>query len=378
MNYFDFAASSPMRSEALAAFCDASEQFFANSESLHDLGAASQDFLLHARNKLAEMMKVSPDGIYFTSGGSDGNFLAITSLAYGRQHEGKHIVSSPLEHPSVLNTLRFLQSQGFEITFLPVRKDGLIHIEDIAELIRPDTILAVVQHANSEIGTIQKIEEIGAFLQERNVLLHSDCCQSFGKAPLLSAARWSGSLTISSHKIGGPKGTGAVFISPGIRFSPIVPNAVHEKGFKQGTVDVPAVAAFVTAAMLAIEEFPLWQERINSMRNILLSIIMDNEHIAVERNHASVLPHFIPVRIKGMEGQYAMLELNRRRHAVSPGSACKAGHQEPSKALLALGRTEDEARELVRITLGTKNTEQQVTELGLSLLEVSKTAAAIK
>jgi cysteine desulfurase len=153
---------------------------------------------------------------------------------------------------------------------------------------------------------------------------------------------------------------------------------VHERGFKQGTVDVPAVAAFVTAAMLAVEEFPSWEEHINSMRNILLSIIMDNEHIAVERKHASVLPHFIPVRIKGMEGQYAMLELNRRRHAVSPGSACKAGHQEPSKALLALGRTEDEARELVRITLGILNTEQQVTGLGVSLLELSKTAATIK
>jgi cysteine desulfurase len=378
MNYFDYAASAPVRSEALNAFCEASAQFYANSESLHDLGTSSQDFLNHARKKLAEAMNVSPDGIYFTSGGSESNFLAITSLALGRKHKGKHIVSSPLEHPSVLNTLDYLQSQGFEISFLPVRNDGLIHVEDIGEHIRHDTILAVVQHANSEIGTIQRVDEIGMFLQERNVLLHTDCCQSFGKAPLVFPSKWLGSVAVSSHKIGGPKGTGAVYIAPGNRIRPIVPNGVHERGFKQGTVDVPSVASFVTAAMLAVEELPDWEERINSMRNTLLSIIMNSEDIAVERTHASVLPHFIPVRIKGMEGQYAMLELNRRRHAVSPGSACKAGHQEPSRALLALGRTEDEARELVRITIGKENTAQQITELGLSLLEVSKAATISK
>ncbi|MFC7371236.1 IscS subfamily cysteine desulfurase [Fictibacillus iocasae] len=371
MNYFDYAASAPMRPEATEAYVYCAKDFYANSESLHDPGALAGDFLQHARNKLADVLSVRSDSIYFTGGGSDGNFLAITALANGNKERGRHILVSPLEHPSVMNTVHFLQSSGFEVDTLPVRADGRVHAEDLNKCVRHDTILAIIQHANSEIGTIQPMSKIGALLRERDILLHSDCCQSFGKLSMSSVIPYVSSITVSSHKIGGPKGTGAVYISPGTRAIPLMQGGVHEQGFKHGTVDVPAIASFVTAALLAHAELDDWTLHMNNMRHKLLSIIMRSENIVVERSHSPVLPHFVPIRLKGMEGQYAMLELNRQRHAVSPGSACKSGQQEPSRALLSLGRNENEARELVRITLGKETNESEIEQLGKSLLTMA-------
>ncbi|WP_171005401.1 IscS subfamily cysteine desulfurase [Bacillus sp. E(2018)] len=377
MIYLDYAATTPLSDSALNAFVQTSKTYFQNTESLHEGGLAARDLLEHARCTLAELIGKESEGIYFTGGGSDGNFLAITSLARGANDKGRHIIASNIEHPSVDYVLRFLEKSGYEITRIPVQKNGKISINMLLSSIRPDTILVTVQHVNSETGIVQNIKEIGERLKNRGILFHSDCVQSFGK--------WNNSyfhsmsidaFTMSAHKINGPKGTGAVYISPSVHIAPLLAEVTHERGFRAGTVDLPSIAAFVTAAE---EAFRLQHENYHhavDMRKLLISSIMTDKNIVYEGFDDSS-PFIIPIRARGMEGQIVMQELDRLKIAVSTGSACKNGQQEPSKTLLALGRTESEAHGLVRISTSHQTTSEEITLLGKVLIEITNTFRSV-
>jgi cysteine desulfurase len=375
--YLDYAATTPMSDSALNAFVQTSKTYFQNTESLHEGGLAARDLLEHARCSLADLLGKESEGIYFTGGGSDGNFLAITSLAHGANDKGKHIISSNIEHPSVDYVLKFLEKSGYEITRIPVQKNGKISINTLLSSIRPDTTLVTIQHVNSETGIVQNIKEISERLKERDVLFHSDCVQSFGK--------WDNSyfrsmsidaFTMSAHKINGPKGTGAVYISPSVHIAPLLAEVTHERGFRAGTVDLPSVTAFVTAAEEAFQlQHEHYQHAVN-MRKLLLSSILINKNIVFEGFDDSS-PFIIPIRAKGMEGQIMMQELDRLKIAVSTGSACKNGQQAPSKTLLALGRTESEAHELVRVSTSHQTTSEEITLLCKVLIEITNTFRSV-
>ncbi|MDN4072744.1 IscS subfamily cysteine desulfurase [Fictibacillus terranigra] len=372
MIYLDYAATTPMSEEALFAFTETARMYYGNPSSLHDDGTQAAELVNLARAELAHMIGGRCEGLYFTSGGSDGNFFALTSLALGNRERGNHIITSPLEHGSVQQALSFLEEDGFEITVLPIDPNGRINVDDLQRAIRKETILVTIAHGNSEIGVIQPLSEIGALLKEKNIIFHSDCVQTFGKIPLHAGEMNIGALTISAHKIHGPKGVGAVYISPDFSWKPLLSNGTHERGFRPGTVNTPGIVSFITAASNQVNHMVEWNTNVQELRNYFLSLTDEDEHLIVEGHSRTTLPHFLAIRLKGIEGQYVMLELNRYKIAVSTGSACKAGQQEPSKALLAMGRSADEAHELVRITLGKETTKAEIQALTKAIHVLTK------
>lgn len=358
MIYLDYAATTPMSVEALQTYTKAASQYFGNEQSLHDIGGTASSLLQVCRKTFADMIGGKEQGVFFTSGGSESNYLAIQSLLNAQNK--KHIITTPMEHASIRSYFQSLKSQGYTITEIPVDKSGLIRLVDLETAITEDTVLASIQHGNSEIGTVQNIAEIGALLKKYNVLFHSDCVQTFGKLPIHVFEMGIDSLSVSAHKIYGPKGVGACYINPQVRWTQVFPETSHEKGFRPGTVNVPGIASFLTAAenILKNQQESL---RFKELRSYFLEQIQTLPlEIEVEGHSTSCLPHIIGVTIKGIEGQYTMLECNRRGIAISTGSACQVGKQEPSKTMLAIGKTYEEAKQYVRFSFGQQTTKDQI------------------
>ncbi|PED86850.1 cysteine desulfurase [Bacillus cereus] len=359
MIYLDYAATTPMSEEALQTYMKAASQYFGNEQSLHDIGGTAASLLQVCRKTFAEMIGGKEQGVFFTSGGSESNYLAIQSLLNARTK--KHIITTPMEHASIRSYFQSLKSKGYTITEIPVDKHGLLCLVDLEAAITEDTVLASIQHGNSEIGTAQNITEIGALLKKYNVLFHTDCVQTFGKLPIHVFEMGIDSLSVSAHKIYGPKGVGACYINPQSRWEQVFPGTSHEKGFRPGTVNVPGIASFLTAAENILKT--QWEEslRFKELRSYFLGQIQTLPlEIEVEGHSTSCLPHIVGVTIKGIEGQYTMLECNRHGIAISTGSACQVGKQEPSKTMLAIGKTYEEAKQYVRFSFGQQTTKDQI------------------
>ncbi|WP_347549432.1 IscS subfamily cysteine desulfurase [Pseudalkalibacillus hwajinpoensis] len=355
MIYLDNAASTPMSDNALLAYTKAAKEYFANTQSSHDAGTRAAQLLESARTSIAQMLNGDPSGIYFTSGGTEANVLALTGLV--KRYQTGHLITAQAEHSSVLHTFEKLEREGYRVTFLSYDAEGHIRIEELLEAICEDTILVSLAHANSETGTTQQIKEIGEELSKRNILFHTDMVQSFSKIPIDVRQMKINALSISSHKLHGPKGVGVCYISPPIPWVSGLPGTIHEKGFRPGTVNVPGICAFIAAAEEAVALMEDEGKRLMNFRNYLTNALA-HPNIVFEGHQG--LPHILGVRVKGLEGQYVMLELNRRNIAVSTGSACSIGQQKPSKTLLSMGRTLDEARELIRISFGRETTQDNL------------------
>jgi cysteine desulfurase len=373
MRYFDYAATTPIDPEALQVYTEAASNFYGNTSSLHDIGAKAGDLLQECRRTLGDILGVPSEGIYFTSGGTEANQLGILSLALENKHRGKHIITGVAEHSSIHSAMGFLEKQGFEITNLPFNEDGLISLEYLEKSIRPDTILISIAHANGEIGSIQRIEEISALIRDNQILLHTDMVQSFGKMDVTAAARLVDSLSVSSHKIYGPKGVGAVYIDPKHPPRSFFPNQSHESGLRGGTVNTPGIAAFVTAAQIACNDFQ--QTKYEELRHLFLSGVRDglaDSVTVLEAPAEQQMPHVIGLCIKGLQGQWVMLECNRRGFGISTGSACQTGQQAMSKTVKALGLSEEAGKEFIRISMGKNTTKEDVTELIQALTDIVK------
>jgi cysteine desulfurase len=355
MIYLDYAASTPISDIALHAYTQSAKQFFANTESAHTAGTDATHLLENARRSIASLLNGDPNGIYFTSGGTEANILALQSIV--KTFSRGHIITSSAEHSSVLNTFSQLEREGYHVTYLPYNESGQVSLKRILEAIRTDTKLVSITFGNSEIGTLQPIKKIGKELAERQILFHTDAVQAFGKVDIDVNELYLSAVSISSHKLHGPKGVGACYISPSISWKQISPGTVHENGFRPGTVNVPGIFSFAAAAEDAINRLNAEQKKFTNLRAHLVNEL-SHPNIVIEGEQG--LPHIIGIRIKGLEGQYVMLELNRKGIAVSTGSACSIGQQQPSKTLRAMGRTSDEARELVRISLGRDTTMQEI------------------
>lgn len=365
MIYFDYAATTPMSDNALSVFTQASKTYYGNSMSLHDIGTAADALLSACREQLARALNGHKDGIYFTSGGSESNFLAITSLAKANSTKGKHILTTPFEHSSVMSSLHYLEDHGFTYSFVSVNDDGLIDIDDLKQKLQDDTILVIMGHVNSEIGCIQPIHQIGNILQKKGILFHVDAVQSFGKMPVDVKKNHISSLSISSHKLYGPKGVGACYINPSSHWQPFLEGGTHEYGFRQGTVNVPGIAAFITAMSDAIESMEDEWNRIEKLRKYFVDELIERKlpvFIEGPANTLHTMPQILPLRVSGIEGQLVMLECNRQGLAISTGAACKIGQSKPSKAMIAIGRTEMEAQEFIRLSFGKRSTKEEVNE----------------
>jgi cysteine desulfurase len=362
MIYLDHAATTPISDKALEVYLNVAKHYFGNASSMHDEGSSAEQILEAAKKTVAITLNARPKDIFFTSGASESSFLAIYSLLNAR--DGNHIITTDIEHSSVRNIFQKLQFEGYDVSTVSVDRFGRIDFEDLKSLVRDDTVLASIQHVNSEIGTVQDLGMIGEFLHSKNVLFHSDCVQSFGRIPLDINALNVDAISISGHKIYGPKGVGAVWMNPKENWKPVFPDSDNQNKFKPGTSDVPSIAAFATAAKNITQNSPKEQERISSFRNELISELeqlpFECEIIA---HPAHNVPNILGLRFPGMEGQFLMLEANQAGLAISTGSACQVGSEKPNKTMTAIGKSEQESREFVRLSFGRKNSVDQISQI---------------
>jgi cysteine desulfurase len=361
MIYFDYSATTPMSSSALETYNRVATEYFANSRSLHTKGLESDDVLSLSREAIANFLSVKENEIYFTGSGSEATFLTLTGLAFAHAHKGKSIITTEGEHQSVHQTMNYLKDHGFQIIYVPVNEYGQVTIESLQSVLTSDTILVSIAHANSEIGTVQDLVSLGNFLSEHGILFHSDCVQTFGKIPIPTHLLTSASF--SAHKCYGPKGVGAAYINGYTHWRPFFQGTTHEFGFRAGTVDVPAIAAFAAAIddyqSIALKDM----KRLNGYRQLVINAFQEESRICFEGHPIERLPFHISLRIKGMEGQFAMLECNRKGFAISTGSACRVGETKPPRTMLSIGRSMEEAHELIRITFGRWTLEDEVYKL---------------
>lgn len=374
MIYLDFAATTPMSDEALAVFTKIARHVYGNASSLHDIGSSADNLLEAAREEIAKLLHGETNGIYFTSGGSESNILALQSLLEANREKGNHVITTRCEHASVYNLFRKWEQSGLSVTYLPLNGQGEVDTEALIQAIRPDTILASIQYVNSEIGTIQPIAQIGEILHERDVIFHCDAVQAFGKLPIDVRRLRIDALSVSSHKIYGPKGVGAVYINPRRKWMAQFPGTTHENGFRPGTVNVPGIAAFTAAAQAIYNTMDEERERLHCLRDTLIRELQNIPHAQVvqEGDPRRTLPAIAGLRIVGLEGQLAMLECNRYGVAISTGSACAVGSQEPSRTMKAMGRSDEEAKQFIRLSFGKTTTKEDVLRAAAVLRSIAE------
>ncbi|ADU29698.1 IscS subfamily cysteine desulfurase [Evansella cellulosilytica] len=363
MIYLDNAATTKMTQAALDVYIKTTHEYFANTSSLHEQGEKAKQLLEQCRKEIASIFHSQANEVYFTSGGSESNILALQSLYEANKHHGNHVITSIIEHPSVHSFFHRLEKDGVEVTYLEVDHNGVVSFEHLKSSIRSDTILASIQHVNSEIGTIQDLAKIGKLLREHGILFHSDCVQSFTKIPIHVDEIPIDAISVSSHKVYGPKGVGAVYLSEKTKWSSVHPLTSHEFGFRPGTVNTPGIAAFTTAAIEAVQQSRTSYFQIERLRDLFLQELKEYEQlITIEGAVDSQLPHIVGMGITGIEGQYMLLTLDRFGICISTGSACQAGKQEPSVAMKGLQKTYQEAKRFFRISFGIHNTRDDVME----------------
>ena len=363
MIYLDFAATTPMSEKALLAYTEAAKQAFGNASSLHDIGGKAHEWLNACRVTLANIIGGKKEGVIFTSGGTESNILAIQTILNSVSPNKKHIVSTRLEHSSIKNYLEALEKKGYEISYIQVDHHGRVLVNSLLYSLREDTALVIVQQGNSEIGTIQPIEEIGSLLKERNIYFHTDCVQTFGKLDINVQKINASTYAFSSHKIYGPKGVGAVYFNSEINWKKTIPNVSHEHGFRAGTVDVPGICSFVTQAKDFYNQREHFYHHFIQLRKLFFHEVKKRSlnnitFINDETNHQ--LPHIIGIITNQVEGQYLMLELNRKGFAVSTGSACQIGKQAPSETLLSIGFSKEQAFQFIRVSFGIHTTKEEI------------------
>lgn len=369
MKYFDYAATTSLDPDAASTYVEVACKYFGNSNSLHDMGDTASRIVENCRDEWGRLINVDKNGIYFTSGGTESNFLILHSLLMGTKKEGKHLITSTAEHASIHSAMHVLADKGYEITYLPLSKTGLIDTRLLEETIRPDTVLVSIQHVNSEIGAIQPIKEISTICKRYHILFHSDMVQSFGKIEVKEVTPYVDALSLSSHKFYGPKGVGIAYINPNVPWIPIVLNGSHENGFRSGTVNTAGIASMTVAAQKACSTISKNETKLSKFRKLFTKMIPKESVTIFECTDQ--YPGIIGLRAKGIEGQWLMLECNRRGFAISTGSACQVGKQAPSKTMEAFGLAVQEAKEFVRISMGKDTKEDDVRDLANTIKQLA-------
>jgi cysteine desulfurase len=359
--YLDNSSTTPVRAEVLSVMLPFFAQAFGNASSIHRWGKEARVGVETAREKVAYLLGAEPSEIVFTSGGTEADNLALRSTARLLKSKGNHIITTAVEHHAVLHTCQSLEKEGFEVTYLPVDEYGMVGVESVAGAIRPGTILISVIHGQNEVGTIQPIEEIGRLAKEKGILLHTDAVQSAGKVPLKVRDLNVDLLSISSHKLYGPKGIGALYVRKSVKIAPQITGGAHERGRRAGTENVAGIVGFGEACYLAERELPEESLRLTSLRDRLIKGILDKIPDTVLNGHPSRrLPHNVNVSIKYVEGESILLNLDLMGIGASSGSACTSGSLEPSHVLLAMGLPHEVAHGSLRMTLGRMNTAEDI------------------
>lgn len=360
--YLDHSATTPVDPEVASLIMTYYTEKYGNPSSIHTFGQEVRHAVEEARHQVAELIGAKPEEITFTSGGTEADNMAILGAADMYRKKGKHIITSAIEHHAVLDTCEYLAKNGFELTILPVNEYGIISIEDVVKAIRPDTILISVMHANNEVGSIQPVTEIGKLAKEHNVLFHVDAVQSLGKIPVNVKEINADLMTISSHKIYGPKGVGALYIRKGVRLAPLFHGGGQEKKRRSGTENAPGIIGFGKACELVGQRLATEAAELKVLRDRLLQGILKRiDYVKVNGPQGdSRLPNNVNVSIRFVEGESLLLSLDMLGIAASSGSACTSGSLDPSHVLLAMGMPHEIAHGSLRFSLGRQNTDADV------------------
>lgn len=358
--YMDHSATTPVDPEVLDAMMPYFSEKFGNASTIYALGRKSREAVDEARERTAKALGGEADEIIFTSGGSESDNLAIIGSALARKNKG-HIIACNIEHPAVLRTCESLEDSGFDITFLPVNKFGQVELDTLQNTMQKDTFLVSIGFANHEIGTVQDMKEISKLVHDHGALLHTDAVQAVTKVPTNVKDFDVDLMSMSGHKIYGPKGVGALYIKNGVRLKPICYGGGHERGLRSGTENVPGIIGLARALELGMERMPTEMPRIQKMRDRLIKNILDGIDDSFLNGHAEKrLPHNAHFRFSFIEGEAILLNLDYMGVGAATGSACSSKSLKASHVLLAIGLKPEEAHGSLRLTLGRRNTDEEV------------------
>ncbi len=368
--YMDHAATTPMDTEVFEAMTPYFLQKYGNASSLHSFGMEAKETLEKSREAVATFIGGDADEIIFTGGGTESDNLAIKGIVF-RARKG-HIITSSIEHPAVLETCKFLEKKGFRVTYIPVDRYGVVKPKDVQNAIEKDTVLITIMHANNEIGTIEPIDEIGKIASERGIPFHTDAVQSVGKIPIDVKKMSIDLLSISGHKIYGPKGVGALYIKKGRRIDALMHGGRHERGVRSSTENISGIVGLAKACELAKERREKDVKKMRGLRDTLIRGVLEIEESYLNGHPEKRLPSNAHFYFRGIEGESLILMLDDAGIAASTGSACSSKKLAPSHVLLAIGLKPEDAHGSLRLTLGRGNDEEDVAYVLETLPEIVK------
>ena len=371
--YLDYAATAPVLSEVLDAMLPFFVSVYGNPSGIHANGRETRKAVEKARRQTAEALGAESREIVFTSGGSESNNLAIQGTVFSLRGKGNHIITSRIEHPSVLNTCKWLERQGFRVTYLPVDHEGMVSPDDLLNSINPETVLVSIMTANNEIGTVQPVTKIGEICREKGIVFHTDAVQAVGMLETDVLKMKADLLSLSAHKFHGPKGIGALYIRKGIRIEPVIHGGGQERGLRAGTENVPGIVGLGKAIEIAGKEREKNAEKFLELRDLLIRRIQEHvSDVQLNGHPENRLPNNCHFSFSGIESEALLLRLDLAGISVSGGSACTSGSMEPSHVLQAIGLKNEMLRSGIRLTLGRETTREEIETVARILPEIVK------
>jgi len=359
--YLDYAATTPAHPEVVQAMVPFFTEGFGNPSSIYACGQEAKKALENSRTSVASLLGARDEEIVFTGGGSEADNYAIKGVAFANEERGNHIITSKIEHHAVLETCHFLQKRGFEITYLPVDEYGLVSPELLRRAITGKTVLVSIMHANNEVGTIQSLAELSKVAREAGVYFHTDAVQTVGHIPTKVDELGVDMLSLSAHKLYGPKGVGVLYVRKGTRLVPLIHGGGQERGRRSGTENVPGIVGLGKAVEIASREMDEEARRVTALRDKLIkSLLQGIEYTRLNGHPQQRLPNNVNVSISFVEGESMLLNLDFEGICASTGSACSSGSLEPSHVLLSLGLSHEQAHGSLRLSLGKWTTEEEI------------------
>lgn len=359
--YLDHAATTPVKPEVLDAMMPYFTQNFGNPSSIYQVAQINKKAIDDAREKIAKYLGANTNEIFFTNGGTEADNWAIKGIVEANKSKGNHIITSKVEHHAVLHTCEYLEKQGYEVTYLNVDEKGSINIEELKAAIKDTTILISIMYANNEIGTIMPIKEIGQVAKEHGIAFHTDAVQAIGQVKIDVKEENIDALSLSAHKIYGPKGIGALYIRRGLKIGTLIHGGAQERGRRAGTENVPGIVGLAKAMELAYTDFEEKNERIKTLRDKLIKGVLESvPYSKLNGDAVNRLVNNVNIGFEFVEGESLLLLLDMHGVAASSGSACTSGSLDPSHVLLALGLPHEKAHGSLRLTLGESTTEEEI------------------
>ncbi len=355
--YLDHASTTPVDKDVIDAMLPFFDRKYGNASSVHKFGQEAKEAMEKSREVIAAKLNASPEEIIFTSGGTESNNLALKGIAYANRSRGKHIITTKVEHECILKSCRWLEDQGFNVTYLPVDKYGMVELEELDKALTKDTVLVSAIHGNNEIGTIMPIKEMGEICREKNVFFHTDACQSFTKVPLDVKEQNLDLVTINAHKIHGPKGVGALYIRNGVKMGAWQHGGGHERNLRSGTENIPGIVGFAKTVELARESHVT---HMTELRDKLIKGVLEIPDTMLNGHPTERLCNNANFSFRHIEGESLTLRLDARGISCSTASACSSHTLEPSHVLLAIGLTPEHAHSSARFSAGKGNTAEEI------------------